>query len=361
MSIQGSALQVITTSARRGAEVFAVDLERALCARGRDARTVALVPGHDARARLEVPVLGDRRLALSTLRHLRTRIRDSEVVVGHGSSTLPACAIAGLATGVPFVYRNVGDPAFWGTTRARRARVGLFLRRANVVVALTARTADALAQRYGVPRPKIRVIPKGVPADRFPLVDATGRAAARRALGIGDGASVVAYVGALSPEKDPEGAIRAVALLGDAQLVMAGEGPEREHLERLAAEVSPGRVSFLGPVDDPGVVYAAADTLVVSSRTEGLPGVLMEAGLSGLPAVTTDVGFVRDIVRDGETGFVVAPGDPTALAAGIRAALAASPTVGPAARAHCLARFDLAWIAQQWDALLTEVVAGRTR
>jgi glycosyltransferase involved in cell wall biosynthesis len=139
---------------------------------------------------------------------------------------------------------------------------------------------------------------------------------------------------------------------------VAGDGPERNKVTRLADEIAPGRVQFLGVVADAASVYAAADTIVVSSHTEGLPGVLMEAGLSGLPAVTTDVGFVREIIRDGETGFVVPPNEPAALGAGLLQALEAPASMGLAARAHCLAHFGLARIAERWDTLLTSVVEG---
>jgi glycosyltransferase involved in cell wall biosynthesis len=285
-------------------------------------------------------------------------LQGADVTVGHGSSTVPAGAIASLGSGIPFVYSNVGDPMYWGTSAARRARVRIFLRRARVVVALTSKTADALTERYAVPRRKIRVIPKGVPADRFPEVTISARKRGRSNLGIGAAAVVVTYVGALSAEKDPATAIRGVARLDDAHLIMAGDGPERVRLEQLAADTAPGRVWVLGAVSDPAHVYAVADVVVMSSKTEGLPGVLMEAGFSGLPAVTTDVGFVREIVRDGETGFVVSPEDPAALADALAEAVDARATLGPAARAHCLAHFEIGRIAEQWDELLTAVAAG---
>jgi glycosyltransferase involved in cell wall biosynthesis len=139
-------------------------------------------------------------------------------------------------------------------------------------------------------------------------------------------------------------------------LLIAGGGPEHDDLSRLASRVAPGRVQLLGQVDDPTPVYAAANALVVSSRTEGLPGVLMEAGLSGLPAVTTDVGYVRAIVRDGETGAVVPAGDDAALREAIRAVLE-QPGLGTAARAHCLTHFDVREIAKKWDELLAGLEA----
>jgi hypothetical protein len=101
-------LQVITSTARRGAEVFAVELAATLRARGRAIETVALTAGPTGDA-LDVPVLGERSLGVSTLRALRRRMASSSVVISCGSRTLPACVLAGTGTGTGFVYRSIGD------------------------------------------------------------------------------------------------------------------------------------------------------------------------------------------------------------------------------------------------------------
>ncbi len=83
---------------------------------------------------------------------------------------------------------------------------------------------------------------------------------------------------------------------------------------------------------------------------------LIEAGLRALPTVTTDVGFVRDIVADGETGFVVASRDPAVLARALQLALDDHDRLGGAARRRCRERFDLESAARQWDELLTSLI-----
>ena len=138
------------------------------------------------------------------------------------------------------------------------------------------------------------------------------REAARESFGIGDELTV-ALVGALSEEKRPELAVAAVALIDGVHLLVAGDGPLRTEIATRGITDAPGRVHVLGALADPSPVYDAADVLVLPSRTEGLPGVLIEAGLRGLPCVATDVGYVSDIVVDGETGVLVPSGDPAAL------------------------------------------------
>ena len=352
---RGDVLSVITSTDRRGAETFAVGLGAALEARGRSVRTVALAAG-TSDGPLPVPTLGPSTLAARTLRSLRQASRDAAVVVAHGSRALPACALATAGRRQPLVYRNIGDPRYWAGGPARRLRVSLFLRRAAAVVVLDAASADAIMERHGIPAARLCVIPTGVPAEQFPMVDEQRRGAARRRLGYDDDDRVVAYIGALSGEKDVGAAVLAVAALPGVRLAIAGDGPQRGAVVAAASGLAPGRVDFLGPVADPALTLAAADVLVLPSRTEGIPAVLIEAGLSGLPVVATDVGGVREVVVPEETGLLVAPGDGAALTGALRRALANGHGMGAAARERCLARFDMPAIAARWDDLLGRVL-----
>ena len=243
-------LQVITDRERRGAQVFAVDLADALTARGRLVRTVALERGRSAEP-LQVPHLGSSRLGLATLRALRSEISSAEVVIGHGSTTLPACGLAATGTGVPFIYRQVSDSMFWAPTIGRRIRVRLGMRRAKAVVALWPGAASTLEDRFGVAETKLTVIPNGVPADRFGAITDQIRLQARRRLAIPEHTPVFVYVGALVAEKGVDTVIRATQLLPSAHLVIVGDGPKRTELEALAASHCPGRVHFTGSLRSP--------------------------------------------------------------------------------------------------------------
>jgi glycosyltransferase involved in cell wall biosynthesis len=349
-------LQVIRSTARRGAEVFAVDLAAALETRARDVQTVALTEGSGS-DRLAVPTLGTNSLGLSTLRALRRRIKDAPLVISHGSRTLPACALAVSGTGHRFVYRSIGDVVSYAATPARRARVTLALRRTSAVVALWPEAARRLAARHRVPAANIHIIPNGVPAARFPAVDTARRSAARSRFGLAAGEPFALYLGSLNADKNVAGAIEALVAVPDLSLVVAGTGPERARLEALARDVLPGRVHFVGAVRDPADVLAVADLLVLPSLTEGMPAVLIEAGLSGLPVVATDVGAVREVVVPGETGMVVPPRDPGALSKAVREVLASPAGLGLRAREHCLARFEIGVVARAWDDLLRELDA----
>jgi glycosyltransferase involved in cell wall biosynthesis len=172
----------------------------------------------------------------------------------------------------------------------------------------------------------------------------------------------VGWLGALSEEKRPELAVRAVAADPGLALVMAGDGPLGPTVRRLAAELAPGRVRFLGPVGRPRALLDQVDALVVPSRTEGLPAAAIEAGMVGLPVVGYAVGGMPEVVLDGTTGVLLDPGTaegpdaPATLARALRAALARGEELGAAARERCRDRFDLPVVAAAWSEVIRSVL-----
>ncbi|WP_405362573.1 glycosyltransferase family 4 protein [Kitasatospora sp. NBC_00085] len=356
-------LHLITDPRRRGAQNLARDLHRELRRRGQASALRALAPHPDAHP--DAPdtrattVLGPGRLHPATLRALRAAARTADLVVAHGSSTLPACALALAGTRTPFVYVSIGDPRHWTASPLRRLRTGVLLHRAAVVTALADEARGVLRDRFRLPAGRVRTIPNARAADRYPPADGeAGRRAARHALGLPADGLLVAWIGAIAPEKRLDLALDALdrlpdVRLPDVRLAVAGDGPQRAALEQHPAAA---RAHFLGTLADPGPLYRAADALLLTSDSEGVPGVLIEAGLAGLPAVATDVGWVRSVVRDGVTGALVAPGDPLALAEALAKVLAGDrAALGAAARAHTLAQNELGVVTDAWQGLFTEV------
>jgi glycosyltransferase involved in cell wall biosynthesis len=344
-------LQVVTDRDRRGAQVFATDLAPGLEALGATVHTVALADGD--RASLPIEALGDRRMSVATLRALRREAKGFDVVLAHGSTTLAACAIGLAGTGVPFIYRQISDPVFWAGTWPRRARVAIFIRRAAGVVALSSETADLVAARYRLDRARLVVSPNAVPVATFAPPSATDRAARRAELDLPKDAVVVAYVGALAPEKGVDLAVQAIpALPPQARLVIAGDGPQAAGLQDLARRVGDGRVRFLGQSADPHRIYQVADVVVLPSRGgDSMPAALIEAGLCGLPTVTTPVGAITDVVIDADTGFVVGIDDQAALDAALGRLIESAELrgrLGRAARLHCVERFTIDAVAPTW-------------
>ena len=297
------------------------------------------------RDRLPIEALPGGRWSPRGLLALRRLARVADVCVAHGSISLPAIALARVTGGAPFVYRGIGEPLYWSSTRSRLLRTRAFLGRAAAVTAVWSGTARVLVERFGVPAERVHVIPRGVDAARFPVTTAARRAEARAALGV-DGL-VVALVGALSPEKRVDRAVEVVGRVPEATLLVAGDGP---------VEVPEStQVRRLGSLADVGPVLAAADVLLLTSDTEGIPGVVIEAAFTGLPTIATRVGGITDVVDDGRTGFLFEPGDVSGMADAVRRTAAARDSLGAAAREHCLATFELSVIADRWASLLRAV------
>lgn len=351
-------LGLISSTNRRGAELFANKVRNELDGNGFAVDLWALEAGATERG-LDVPVLstqrfGQGRLDLRAMRRLRTMAKAAEVVVAFGGATLTTSALATRGTGVPLVYRQIGDPAFWGQVRFADLRIGAPLRSTAAVVALWQGAADELVRRYRLPAARVRVIPNARDAVLLRPATEQERAAARAEHGVGD-APVVLFLGALSWEKRPADAIRAVAELDGVRLIVAGDGPLRSELERLASTIAPGRVEFTGVVADPSTVLYASDALICTSATEGMAGCLLEAGLCGMPAVATDVGSASEVIADGVTGRLIPVDDPAAGAAALADVLANADAMGEAARERTAERYSFDRVLGAWADLLRSI------
>ena len=148
--------------------------------------------------------------------------------------------------------------------------------------------------------------------------DLPSREDARRELGLPVDRAVIGSVGRLSAEKGFDVLIRSVEQLiesgVEATLAIAGAGPEREHLEKLiAASPYSEHLKLLGHIADPRTVFAALDVFAISSRSEGLPNVLLESLACQVPVVATTVGGIPRVVTDEHDALLVSPDDDDAL------------------------------------------------
>ena len=150
--------------------------------------------------------------------------------------------------------------------------------------------------------------------------------ALRTRLGIGPEERVILSIGRFSKEKAHIDLLHAFALLpfrNGLRLVLVGDGPERENLNRQAAALGiSSAVVFAGQVADVNPFYALASLFVLPSHSEGSPNVLLEALAAGVPIVATEVGGVPEVITDETTGLLVPPSAPDALAHAIDRALA---------------------------------------
>jgi glycosyltransferase involved in cell wall biosynthesis len=168
----------------------------------------------------------------------------------------------------------------------------------------------------GVPPEKLAVIPNGI---EFPTIAPEARESVRCELGIPPESQVVGYVGRLAGQKRVMDLIWAFELIrvmhGEVHFVIVGDGPERAKLESFAHSLEIGpRVRFLGHRDDARRLLPALDLFWLASDFEGLSNSVMEAMAAGLPVVASDIPPNRELVIDGETGFLAPVGDRVAFA-----------------------------------------------
>ena len=352
-------LFVIASTNRRGAEIECTDVAQRL-AHTFAVDVVAVVPGTDA-VPLAVRTLGRSVRSIATLRALRRAARAADLVIAYGSSSMPVCAIGLFGTGIPFVYRSIGDPGHWARGRVHRARTALMLRRAAHVVALWPGAADRFRELYHMTDSRLSCIPNGRDPATYHPPSPAERASARAGWGLDVARHVVAIVGALSNEKRVDIALRALAEAGDFDVLVAGDGPNRSSLQALGDGLLPGRVRWLGAVTDVVPILHAADALLLTSATEGMAGVLIEAGLCGLPVVASDVGAARSIVDDRVTGRIVPFDDIDATASALREVIGDRTRFGAAARARCQADFDAGSVVRRWETIIDEFSHRPTR
>jgi glycosyltransferase involved in cell wall biosynthesis len=373
-------LHVVASAQRRGAEIFAADLVRVLAEAGVDQRVVALratpaaqavrfptdttVVGTDGR---RMPVSG---VEVAALRRLRGIVADwaPEVIQAHGGEPLKYVAAAGAPGRRPVVYRRIGSAPPWITGGARRLGYAWLLRRTACVVAVAEAVRQETLELFRLPTERVVTIPNAVDARR--LTASADRMAVRQRLGIPQDVGVVLSLGALTWEKNPHAHLEVTApiLAGRADIVhlVAGDGPLRGDLEAAVRQRGlTGRVSLLGSRSDVADLLAAADVLLFASRPEGMegmPAIVIEAGMAGLPVAGYAVAGVPEVVENGETGLLVPPMHREQLTEAVSTLLEDGVRrikMGRAARARCCARFEMAVVAPQYHQVYEQLVGER--
>ncbi len=224
---------------------------------------------------------------------------------------------------------------------------------------------DRLVRDNGLDPARVDSIPTGIDVARFGAIP---RDEARRTLGLPADARIVGIVATLRSWKGHRHLVDAFARLDDARalLVIVGDGPQREALGRHVAALGLGpRVRFAGQQRDVASWLAALDVFALpSTANEGVPQALLQAMFAGVPCVTTAVGAIPEIARDGDTALVVPAGDAAALADAI-GRLLADPSLrarlATAARAFVLPRFGLDTMLDRMEAAFRRAIEGRRK
>lgn len=261
------------------------------------------------------------------------------------------------------VLRGYFDPL---TTLGFRTLERWLARFTTILVAVSPEVRDDLVGLRVAPAEKFVVVRLGIELGERVTADSGAGTETRRAMGVAPGAFLVGWVGRMTAVKRTDDVLRALSALlaggAEAFLVLVGDGPDREHLERYAHELGIARhCLFVGYQNDVARFYDAMDVLLLPSVNEGTPVSVIEALAAGRPAVATRVGGVPDVIRDGIDGYLVDAGDVEALAARL-GELAGDPErrrrMGAAGQERVLERYAVDRLIDDIDSLYRRLLTA---
>jgi glycosyltransferase involved in cell wall biosynthesis len=286
-----------------------------------------------------------------SLRAHLSALRRAEPDILHANLSSPwSCQYAIAAAEL---LRRPRIVAVYQLPRPPRSRAQLRMKRLTARgvdrhVGVGERTSREVEEIIGLPAESVLTIHNGVP-------DETRRPAPRPRPG-----PLIGAIGRLELQKGYDILIRALGEIEEATLVLVGEGSERAALEQLALSIGVAeRIAWIGWSDDARSYLGTFDVFAFPSRFEGFPLAVLEALLARAAVVATDVGSTAEAIRNGETGLLVAPDDPSALGHAIKKLLADEPLrqrLGGEGRRLVLERFSAEHMTRAFESLYAELV-----
>jgi glycosyltransferase involved in cell wall biosynthesis len=348
-----------------GQEIRILDESQGMSARGHE---IALAAPRESRiyeAALErglrAEALPIARKNLGGLLAMRSWLKTHPVdVVNSHSSTdswLAALACATLANPPALVRTRHVSAAIPDNPPTR-----WLYRRATLHVVTTGEALRLqLLRDNGLSPERVTSVPTGIDTERFVPGD---RAAARRLTGLPSGRRLVGIVATLRSWKGHRYLIEAFARLpAETGLVIVGDGPQRENIEAMIRESKLGdRVRLAGNRDDVLPWLQSLDIFALPSyANEGVPQALVQAMLCGLPCVTTAVGSIGEVARDGDTAIVVKTEDSADLQRGLERLLSDAELrarLGAAARRHCAENLGVGAMLDRMEKVFREAASA---
>ena len=312
--------------------------------------------------------------AVASLRRLIRELRP-DVLHTHTAKAGAVGRLAARAAGAarpPAVVHTFHGHVLRGYFGPAQTRVFLEVERSlartsDALVAVSEEVRDELVRLRVAPADRFDVIRLGLDLGRRTAAPPGGREEERTRLGVADDAFLVGWFGRMTEIKRVDDLLRAFALLRAREpastLLLVGDGPLRSELERLADSLGiADSTRFVGMRRDVGALLAATDAVALTSANEGTPVTLIEALAASRPVVSTDVGGVRDVVREGESGLLAPSGDVDAIAAEL-ASLAADPglreRLGRAGRDDVVERYSIPRLLDDVDSLYRRLLSAK--
>ncbi|WP_111672201.1 glycosyltransferase family 4 protein [Algoriphagus litoralis] len=331
-----------TSPIRRGAQIFAEELAESLILKGCQVKRLYLfLPKESVTVSLQttdsVLPFSERSLLekfptfqSGIIVELKKEI-DSfkpQIILCNGSKTLKYGAwlrIFGMANKAKLIARFIDDALFWNKGGIKKWAYFNWIERFDGLIAVSKKSLDSVISHYKFQKPATfihRVF------DPKKFANAPSREEARKLLGIAEQDEVLLFLGNLTSQKRPNRFIEIVSQLSQSRpnlkALIVGDGPMKKDLEYQVSSLKRREnesgahgfeksnvlylmscIFFAGYQQDVSPYLASADLLILTSDTEGLPGVVLEAAHFGVPTVATEVGGIRECLIDGQTGFLI--------------------------------------------------------
>ena len=310
-------LQLVTKRQYRGAEVFAANLSAELIDLGHNLifaglyandQDILFVEKADNRDLIEEKKGA---FSIEVVRRLIILVKETkpDVIQCNGSDTLKYMVAASFfVPNIPILYRNISMISQWVKGRQKKVLYkALFKRIAHVTSVGNEALAD-FVRFFDYPEEQTSVIRRGIPLEEFNKEEA--QSSLKKELKLNSEDFIVLHVGNFSLEKNHLFLVRVFASIRKKypaiKLAFIGNGATfNEVKQEVSKRKLEATVFFLGFRQDIHKLLAGADMLVLSSRVEGVPGVILEAAAQKKPSVSTDVGGVREVLIHGKTGFII--------------------------------------------------------
>jgi glycosyltransferase involved in cell wall biosynthesis len=349
---------LVREGARLGQRVAVVCLERPGTLAARVEELGAAVICLHKRPGLRLGIVGRLKAVFQELR--------PDVVHTHQIGALFYAGPAARQTRVPAVVHTEHGKHYAGRLRTRWLG-RLAARHAARFVCVSQDIADEVVSCRVAPRKKVGVVFNGIDTRAFE--DAESVASIRQTLGVPQGAPLIGTVGRLSEIKRQDLLLRAFARVRervpDAHLVLVGDGPMMRSLRELAAKLGiDGNVHFAGFQARPEPYLLAMDVFALTSRSEGMPLVVLEAWAAARPVVTSNAGGLPDLIDDGRTGILFPSGDELMLSEALCGLLVdreLAARLGVAGRREVESRYDVGRMGDEYDRHYRELAPCKGR
>ena len=249
------------------------------------------------------------RLLFSLIRLIKKEQPD--IIQANGSDTLKYAVIAKLfIPKIKIIYRNISIISAWSKKGSMKQKFNKWLfKRVDFVTSVGQQALENLINTYNYPNEKTKMIRRGIP--HFEFDHHESRLAIANEFGFDISNKILVHIGQFSPEKNHrfliECFIQIHKTVSAVKLILIGEGKLDKEIRELVKDKGMGEnVFFAGHINEVQRILAGADLFVLTSNVEGVPGVVLEAGMQSLPTLAINVGGVGEVVIDNKTGILIA-------------------------------------------------------